>query len=68
MERNIFKLENDQLKEIALSLRQKVEEGLAKDGQEIQCIPTFITPKSTNINGPRSRPGRYELPGGNSQL
>ena len=30
MERNIFKLENDQLKEIALSLRQKVEEGLAK--------------------------------------
>ena len=29
MERNIFKLENDQLKEIALSLRQKVEEGLA---------------------------------------
>ena len=51
MERNIFKLENDQLKEIALSLRQKVEEGLAKDGQEIQCIPTFITPKSTNING-----------------
>lgn len=51
MERNIFKLENDQLKEIALSLRQKVEVGLAKDGQEIQCIPTFITPKSTNING-----------------
>ena len=51
MERNIFKLENDQLKEIALSLRQKVEEGLAKDDQEIQCIPTFITPKSTNING-----------------
>lgn len=51
MERNIFKLENKQLKEIALSLRQKVEEGLAKENAEIQCLPTFITPKSNNING-----------------
>lgn len=45
MERNIFKLENEQLKEIALSLRQKVEEGLAKENAEIQCLPTFITPQ-----------------------
>ena len=51
MERNIFKLENEQLKEIALSLRQKVEEGLAKENADIQCLPTFITPKSNNING-----------------
>ena len=51
MERNIFKLEKEQLKEIALSLRQKVEEGLAKENAEIQCLPTFITPKSNNING-----------------
>lgn len=51
MERNIFELEKEQLKEIALSLRQKVEEGLAKDNAEIQCLPTFITPKSNNING-----------------
>ncbi|WP_289006910.1 hexokinase [uncultured Parabacteroides sp.] len=51
MERNIFKLENEQLKEIALSLRQKVEEGLAKENAEIQCLPTFITPKNNNING-----------------
>lgn len=51
MERNIFKLEKEQLKEIALSLRQKAEEGLAKDNAEIQCLPTFITPKSNNING-----------------
>lgn len=51
MERNIFKLEKEQLKEIALSLQQKVEEGLAKDNAEIQCLPTFITPKSNNING-----------------
>ena len=51
MERNIFKLENEQLKEIALSLRQKVEEGLAKENAEIQCLPTFITPQNNNING-----------------
>ena len=29
MERNIFKLEQEQLKEIALTLQKKVEEGLA---------------------------------------
>lgn len=51
MERNIFKLEQGQLKEIALSLQKKVEEGLAEDNAEIQCLPTFITPRSKGING-----------------
>ena len=51
MERNIFKLEQEQLKEIALTLQKKVEEGLAKDNAEIQCLPTFITPRSKGING-----------------
>lgn len=51
MEKNIFKLDCEQLKEIACSLRKKVEEGLAKDDQEIQCIPTFIIPKSGDITG-----------------
>ena len=51
MERNIFKLEQAQLKEIALSLQKKVEEGLTKDNAEIQCLPTFITPRSKGING-----------------
>ena len=51
MERNIFKLEQEQLKEIALPLQKKVEEGLAKDNAEIQCLPTFITPRSKGING-----------------
>lgn len=36
MERNIFKLEQEQLREIALTLQKKVEEGLAKDNAEIQ--------------------------------
>lgn len=51
MEKNIFKLENDKLKDIATSFRIKVEEGLNKENAEIQCIPTFITPKATGING-----------------
>ena len=44
MEKNIFWLENDQLKEIASSFREKVEEGLKHENAEIQCIPTFISP------------------------
>lgn len=51
MEKNIFKLDNDQLKGIAHSFREKVEEGLRTDNAEIQCIPTFITPASTDVYG-----------------
>ena len=45
MEKNIFWLENDQLKEIASSFREKVEEGLKHENAEIQCIPTLSLPK-----------------------
>lgn len=51
MKKNIFKLKTKQLKEIAQSLQAKVENGLSKDNTEIQCIPTFITPKTTSVNG-----------------
>ncbi len=51
MEKNIFKLDNEQLKAIARSFKAKVEEGLNTENAEIQCIPTFITPKASNING-----------------
>lgn len=51
MDRNIFKLDNEQLKDIAISLRKKVEEGLSKENTEVQCLPTFITPRSKGING-----------------
>lgn len=51
MEKNIFKLENELLKEIASSFLQKVEEGLNKENEEIQCLPTFITPDSAGVNG-----------------
>ena len=51
MEKNIFWLDNDQLKEIARSFREKIEEGLNRDNAEIQCIPTFITPDTDSIQG-----------------
>ena len=51
MEKNIFQLDNEQLKEIARSFKAKVEEGLNTEYAEIQCIPTFITPKASSING-----------------
>ena len=51
MEKNIFKLDNEQLKVIACSFRDKIEEGLKTENAEIQCIPTFITPQTNHING-----------------
>ena len=48
MEKNIFQLDNEQLKEIARSFKAKVEEGLNTENAEIQCIPTFIAPKTTH--------------------
>lgn len=51
MEKNIFKLDNEQLKGIAYAFREKVEEGLSKINAEIQCIPTFILPKAADVKG-----------------
>lgn len=51
MEKNIFKLDNEQLKGIAHAFREKVEEGLNKNNAEIQCIPTFILPKAIDVKG-----------------
>ncbi len=51
MKKNVFQLKPKQLKEIALSLQSKVEIGLSKENAEIQCIPTFINPKTSGVNG-----------------
>lgn len=51
MEKNIFKLENEQLREIARLFCAKVEEGLEKENAEIQCIPTFIAPDTHGVSG-----------------
>jgi hexokinase len=45
MKNNIFELTTNELKNIANNLQKKIEEGLEKDGMEISCIPTHITPK-----------------------
>lgn len=51
MKKDIFHLKSKQLKEIAQSLQHKVEVGLSKENAEIQCIPTYIIPKTTSVNG-----------------
>lgn len=51
MEKNIFKLDNEQLKEIARSFLARVEEGLEKENAEIQCIPTFIASDTPCVEG-----------------
>lgn len=49
--KNIFKLKTEELKEIASSFQAKVETGLNEDNTEIQCLPTYITPKADIKNG-----------------
>lgn len=49
--KNILSLDNEQLKAIVCSFRDKTEEGLKTENAEIQCIPTFIAPKTTHIKG-----------------
>ena len=45
MKENIFELTKEELQEIAVNLKKKIELGLKKDGTEILCIPTYINPK-----------------------
>lgn len=45
MEKNIFWLENDQLKEIASSFQEKVEEGLKHENAEIHAYRLLSLPK-----------------------
>ncbi|MDR2385759.1 MAG: hexokinase [Tannerella sp.] len=49
MENNIFELTTEQLKTIALTLQEKINEGLREDEKEIRCLPTYILPKE-NMN------------------
>ncbi|MDL2277512.1 hexokinase [Parabacteroides sp. OttesenSCG-928-G07] len=51
MKSNIFELTTEQLKDIALSLQQRVEDGLSKDNMEVQCIPTYIIPRADDVEG-----------------
>jgi len=44
MKKNIFELSTEELKDIALSLQNKVKIGLGEENTEVQCIPTYISP------------------------
>ena len=48
---SIFQFGMEQLKDIALSLEEKINIGLCNENTEVQCIPAFITPKTTGISG-----------------
>lgn len=48
---NIFYLSNQQLKEIARALHDKTLVGLRKDNAEIQCIPTYVSPSASHVEG-----------------
>jgi len=48
---NIFELTKEELKQIAVNLQGKIELGLKKDGTEILCIPTYISPKEEMEEG-----------------
>lgn len=51
MKNNIFELSTEQLKEIALALEEKVNNGLSEENTEVQCLPTYIYPKAGEVNG-----------------
>ncbi len=51
MKKNLFELKTKQLKDIALALQTKVDNGLEKENTEIQCLPTYINPKTDIKNG-----------------
>jgi hexokinase len=44
MKKNIFELSAEQLKEIAIDLKNKIGVGFQEDGTEIACLPTYINP------------------------
>jgi hexokinase len=51
MKNNIFDLTTEELKKIAESLEEKIDEGLKKDKMEIRAIPTHISAKDEIPDG-----------------
>lgn len=46
-----FLLTRNQLVDVALELGRRLQEGLAADGQEIACFPTYLGVGSANLSG-----------------
>jgi len=51
MKKDEFSLKVSQLKEIALDLEDKIENGLKNDNTEVKSIPTYIHPLSRSAEG-----------------
>jgi hexokinase len=51
MKKNEFKLKTSQLKEIALNLEDKIQNGLKNDNTEVKSIPTYIHPLASGAEG-----------------
>ena len=51
MKKNEFKLKTSHLKEIALDLEDKIENGLKNDNTEVKSIPTYIHPLTCGAEG-----------------
>jgi hexokinase len=51
MKKSEFKLKTAQLKQIALDLEDKIENGLKNDNTEVKSIPTYIHPLSCGAEG-----------------
>jgi hexokinase len=51
MKKPEFRLKTSQLKEIALNLEEKIENGLKNDNTEVKSIPTYIHPLTSGAEG-----------------
>jgi len=51
MKKNEFRVKTSQLKEIALNLEDKINNGLKNDNTEVKSIPTYIHPLSCGAEG-----------------
>ena len=51
MKKNEFRIKTSQLKEIALNLEDKINNGLKNDNTEVKSIPTYIHPLSCGAEG-----------------
>ncbi len=51
MNNSVFDLTTDELKKIAVSLEEKINEGLRRDKMEIRAIPTHINPRKDIPDG-----------------
>ena len=72
-----FELSTSQLKEFADCLRDRIQDGLAQDGQEIKCLPTYLSvPKGDHhgqalvidTGGTNMRAALVSLEPGNGQI